>query len=79
VNKRKRDQGKQEELPLLKDRLNDELLMKLKEKKEELIRQEERRKAEEEARKREEARRREREKTFAQLLDESDLDWRQFK
>jgi hypothetical protein len=79
VNQRKKGQGKQEELPLLKDRLKDELLTKLKEKKEELIRQEERRKAEEEAWKREEARRREQQKTFAQLLDESDLDWRRFK
>jgi hypothetical protein len=80
VNKRKKGQGKQEEdFLVVKDRLNDELLMKLKEKKEELMRQEQRRKEEEEARRREEQRKREKQKTFEELLNESNLDWRNFK
>lgn len=80
MDKRQKHQAKQtDESFMLKDRLNEELFAKLKEKKLEWERQEQRWKEEEEARKREERRKREEQKTFAELLNESDLDWRNFK
>jgi hypothetical protein len=77
VNKKQKNQA--DELFTLKDRLNEELFAKLKEKKRELEQQEQRKKEEEEARRREEQRKREQQKTFEELLNESNLDWRNFK
>mgnify|MGYP001169824585 FL=1 len=80
MDKRQKNQVKRtDESFTLKERLNEELFAKLKEKKREWEQQEQRRKEEEEARKREERRKREEQKTFAELLNESDLDWRNFK
>ncbi|TXK87792.1 DUF3886 domain-containing protein [Parageobacillus sp. SY1] len=73
----KKQKNRADELLTLKDRLNEELFAKLKEKKRELEQQEQRRK--EEARRREEQRKREKQKTFEELLNESNLDWRNFK
>ncbi len=63
----------------LADMLSDKLKKELAEKKLQLKAEEERKKAEEEERKREERRRKEKNKTFAELLEESNLDWRDFK
>ncbi len=65
--------------PTLKDALDEELIQKLKETKKDLEELERKKKEEEEARKREERRRREKNKSFEELLNESNLDWRQFK
>ncbi|GMB07765.1 uncharacterized protein DUF3886 [Thermolongibacillus altinsuensis] len=64
---------------MLQEMLNENVLKRLKEKQKELEEKEKRQKEEEEARRREEARQREKNKSFAELLEESDLDWRQFK
>jgi hypothetical protein len=68
-----------EEKITLKDRLHSNLFEQLKAKKKELEAEEQRKKAEEEARRREEQKRREKNKSFEELLNESDLDWRKFK
>jgi hypothetical protein len=68
-----------EEKITLKDYLQSDLFEQLKAKKKELEAEEQRRKEEEEARRREEQRRREKNKTFEELLNESNLDWRKFK
>ncbi|ODA15238.1 hypothetical protein A5N86_04515 [Geobacillus thermoleovorans] len=62
----------------LADRLGAETEAKLLAKKRALAEEEQRRLAAEEAR-REEERRREEQKSFAELLEESELDWRKFK
>ncbi|AEV19923.1 YqkE family protein [Geobacillus sp. G4] len=63
----------------LADRLGAETEAKLLAKKRALAEEEQRRLAAEEARRREEERRREEQKSFAELLEESELDWRKFK
>ncbi|MBA2873335.1 putative membrane protein YukC [Anoxybacillus caldiproteolyticus] len=63
----------------LMDHLNADLFAQLKAKKKELEAEQQRKKEEEEARKREEKRRREEQKTFEELFNESNLDWRKFK
>ncbi|MBB5326293.1 Skp family chaperone for outer membrane proteins [Anoxybacillus tepidamans] len=68
-----------EEKITLKDYLDTDLYAKLRAKKSALEAEEKRKKAEEEARKREEQRQREKNKTFEELLNESNLDWRKFK
>lgn len=68
-----------EEKITLKDYLGTDLYAKLRAKKSALEAEEKRKKAEEEARKREEQRQREKNKTFEELLNESNLDWRKFK
>jgi hypothetical protein len=80
LKKRKQQHATQnEEKMTLMDRLNADLFAQLKEKKKELEAEQQRKKEEEEARKREEQRRREKNKTFEELLNESNLDWRKFK
>lgn len=70
---------KQEEKITVKDYLDTDVYAKLREKKSTLEAEEKRKKAEEEARKREEQRQREKNKTFEELLNESNLDWKKFK
>lgn len=63
----------------LKDLLNPELVKKLQQTKLELKEVEQRKLKEEEARKREERRLREKNKSFEELLNESSLDWKNYK
>lgn len=63
----------------LKDFLDENLVKKLKEEKKKLEMEEKKKKELEEQRKREEKRWKEKNKSFEELLAESDLDWRQFK
>lgn len=63
----------------LKDLINPELMKQLKEQQNELKAAEERRKEEEEQRKREERRLKEKNKSFEELLNESGMNWREFK
>lgn len=63
----------------LGDMLNQDLMKKLKETQKELKASEERKLQEEEERKREERRLKEKNKTFEELLNESNTDWRKFK
>ncbi|MBM7648060.1 ribosomal protein L14E/L6E/L27E [Bacillus ectoiniformans] len=80
-NSSKRQQPNQEktESLTLKDALNASVLEKLKLTQQELKSQEDQAKAEEEARKKEERRLREKNKSFEELLNESNTDWRKFK
>ncbi|WP_027407682.1 YqkE family protein [Anoxybacteroides tepidamans] len=80
MKKRQRvSMNQDDEKMMLKDRLTSDLYAKLRAKKSELEAEEKRKKEEEEARKREEMKRREKQKTFEELLNESNLDWRKFK
>lgn len=63
----------------LKDRMNPSLVRQLKEKQQELKAAEERRNEEEEQRKREERRLKEKNKSFEELLQESHLNWKEYK
>jgi hypothetical protein len=63
----------------LKDHLHTDMLQKLKEAKKELEKTEQQQKVEEERRKREERIQREKNKTFEELLNESNLNWKDFK
>ena len=63
----------------LKERLNPEILKKMQETKLQLKEREKRKAEEDEARKREERRLREKNKSFEELLNESNLDWKKFK
>lgn len=63
----------------LGDLLNAELVKELKEKKKELATAEEQKKKAEEERKREERRLKEKNKSFEELLNESDFNWKDFK
>jgi hypothetical protein len=71
--------NKDESAITLGDMLNQDLMKQLKEKQRELKAEEERRQKEEEQRKREERRLREKNKSFEELLSESNLDWKDFK
>lgn len=63
----------------LKDMMNPDLIKQLKEQQEQLKAEEERRKEEEEQRKREERRLKEKNKSFEELLNESGMNWKEFK
>ncbi|MGI8316242.1 YqkE family protein [Halobacillus mangrovi] len=63
----------------LGDQLNTDVLSKLRSKKTELKRQEEIRQEEERKRRLEEKKRQEANKSFEELLNESDLNWKTFK
>lgn len=75
----KKQQKKDDSQITLKDTLGDDLLKKLKEAKKEMEEKEMKRREEEEARKREERKKREKNKSFEELLNESNLDWKNFK
>lgn len=68
-----------DEAPSLKDYLDNSVLSQLQDKKNELKKVEEKKKEEELERKREERRLREKNKSFEELLNESDMDWEKFK
>lgn len=63
----------------LKDMINPELMKQLKAQQEELKAEEEKRKEQEDERKREERRVREKNKSFEELLNESSMNWKEFK
>ncbi|MFJ5757889.1 YqkE family protein [Neobacillus sp. NPDC093182] len=63
----------------LKDMINPELIKQLKEQQDQLKAEEERKRAEEEQRKREERRLKEKNKSFEELLNESGMNWKEFK
>ncbi|MGM9986254.1 MAG: YqkE family protein [Bacillaceae bacterium] len=63
----------------LKDFMNDQLLQKFKETKQQLLHIEEEKKEAEQKRLKEEARLREKNKSFEELLNDSDLKWNDFK
>ncbi|MDQ0197415.1 YqkE family protein [Neobacillus ginsengisoli] len=70
---------KDESAVTLKDILNPDLMKQLKEQQEQLKAVEEKRKEEEEQRKREERRLKEKNKSFEELLNESGMNWKEFK
>ncbi|WHX99175.1 YqkE family protein [Neobacillus sp. DY30] len=70
---------KEEASVTLKDMINPELIKQLKEQQEEMKAAEERKRAEEEQRKREERRLKEKNKSFEELLNESGMNWKEFK
>ncbi|PLR76392.1 DUF3886 domain-containing protein [Bacillus sp. V3-13] len=70
---------KEDKAVTLGDMLNQDLMEKLKEKQKELKSEEIRKQEEEAERKREERRLKEKNKSFAELLQESDLDWKKYK
>lgn len=70
---------KQEEEGTLKDLLQDDLVKQLQSKKADLKKQEEQRKEEEKQKRVEERKKREANKSFEELLNESELDWKSFK
>jgi hypothetical protein len=63
----------------LGDMINQDLFKQLKNKQQELKAAEEKRKQEEEQRKREERRLKEKNKSFEELLNESNINWKDFK
>jgi Protein of unknown function (DUF3886) len=63
----------------LKDMINPDLMRQLKEQQEQLKAEEERSKEAEERRKREERRLKEKNKSFEELLNESGMNWKEFK
>lgn len=63
----------------LKDQLDTALLQKLQAKKQQLKKEEKQKEELEAKRRQEERRQREKNKSFEELLNESNLDWRQFK
>lgn len=80
--RQKRTQGKQEPETsgaTLRDRLGKDALEKLKEASQTLRKEEEARKTAERERQAAERKAREKNKTFADLLSESSLDWKKFK
>lgn len=78
--KRQPSQPKKDDKPItLGDMLNQDLMNQLKSKKQELKEVENKQKEEEEKRKREERRLREKNKSFEELLQESELSWKEFK
>lgn len=82
MKKKKRavTQKRKDDQPLtLRDLLSEDLKKELTEQKQQLKAKEERKKEEEEQRKREERRLKEKNKSFEELLQESSLDWKNFK
>jgi hypothetical protein len=69
----------QEKPATLGDLLNADLVNELKEKKKELQNQDEQKRLAEEERKREERKLKEKNKSFEELLNESDFNWKEFK
>ncbi|ULT55554.1 YqkE family protein [Neobacillus drentensis] len=63
----------------LKDLINPDLMKQLKEQQDQLKAEENRKKEAEEQRKREERRLKEKNKSFAELLNESGMNWKEFK
>jgi hypothetical protein len=70
---------KDEAAVTLGDRLNSDLFSQLKNKQQELKAEEEKRKEAEEQKKREERRLKEKNKSFEELLKESNMNWKDFK
>ncbi|WP_281975706.1 YqkE family protein [Halobacillus litoralis] len=70
---------KKQESGSLGDQLNADVLSKLKSKKTELKQQADEREEQEKQRRIEERKRREANKSFEELLEESELDWKSFK
>ncbi|MDF2854505.1 MAG: hypothetical protein K0Q87_356 [Neobacillus sp.] len=70
---------KEDSAVTLKDMINPELLKQLKNQQEELKAVEEQKKEAEEQRKREERRLKEKNKSFEDLLNESGMNWKEFK
>ena len=84
MKKQKRQQNqskpkKDDPAVTLKDLINPDLMKQLKEQQDQLMLEEERRKEAEEARKREERRLKEKNKSFEELLNESGMNWKEFK
>lgn len=72
--------AKKEDKPAtLGDLINEDIMEKLKAQQKQLKEQEEKQKQEEALRKKEEQRLREKNKSFEELLTESDMDWKKFK
>jgi hypothetical protein len=71
--------NKNSEQTTIKDSLNESVFAQLKQKKKDLEKEEVERKEEEMRRKAEEKRIREKNKSFEELLNESDLSWKEFK
>lgn len=80
MKKQQRQKSKKDDSAVtLGDRINKDLFRQLKEKQQELKQAEAAKKAAEEQKKREERRLKEKNKSFEELLNESNLDWKQFK
>ena len=78
--KKQQSQPQKEDRPVtLGDRLNQDLMAKLKDTKQQLKAAEDKKMEEEEQRKKEERRLREKNKSFEELLGESILNWKEFK
>ncbi|WP_042355194.1 YqkE family protein [Bacillus rubiinfantis] len=72
-------QKKDDSALTLKDMINQDLFKQLKAQQEQLKAEEEKRKAQEEQKKREERRLKEKNKSFEELLNESSMNWKEFK
>jgi hypothetical protein len=70
---------KEDSAVTLKDLINPDLMKQLKEQQDQLKAEEERKKEEEEQRKRIERRLKEKNKSFEELLNESGMNWKEFK
>ena len=80
MKKQQRQKSKKDDAAItLGDWMDQDLVKLLKEKQQELKAAEEKRKEEEEKRKREERRLKEKNKSFEELLHESDMNWKDFK
>ncbi|MDP4083787.1 MAG: YqkE family protein [Bacillota bacterium] len=80
MKKQKRQKESKDDSTLrLGDRINQDLLKQLKEKQQEIKAEEEKKKEAEEQRKREERRLKEKNKSFEELLNESSMNWKEFK
>ncbi|WP_245680588.1 DUF3886 domain-containing protein [Bacillus marinisedimentorum] len=77
--KNSRTREKEQEKGLLKDHLQGDILTKLQEKKKELKAKEEDERRQQLEQRRREREEREKNKSFEELLDESGLDWKEFK
>lgn len=78
--RRQSNNSKVQEKPVtLGDLLNDQLTKQLKEKKQELQEKEEKLRKEEEERKKEERKLKEKNKSFEELLNETSLNWKDYK
>ena len=77
--KKKQEKQSNDKPVTLGDLLNKDLVSELKEKKNELQNQEEQERLAEEERKREERRLKEKNKSFEELLEESNFNWKDFK
>lgn len=77
--RRRSNEGSDNRKVTLGDMLNEEMVEQLKHAKKNLSKQEKERKEAAEEQKRQERREREKNKSFEQLLSESELDWKKFK